>query len=147
MATEDFLRRSRLVQRLKRGPHGSLVELFAGRLLADGLAPHGAWRSLNLLSGLLSWLAGSDLQLADLDEGVVARYLRDRSAKQTLQPGDRAALKAIAVDAAPKRRDRAGRGRAARGDLRGIQRLSAQGMRAGDDVDRASPAVHSPVPP
>lgn len=95
MATEDFLRRSRLVQRLKRGPHGPLVELFADRLLAEGLAPHGAWRSLNLLSGLLSWLASGDLQLADLDEGVVARYLRDRSAKQTLQPGDRAALQRL----------------------------------------------------
>jgi site-specific recombinase XerD len=95
MATEDFLRRSRLVRQLQRGPHGPLVELFVGRLLADGLAPHGAWRSLNLLSGLLSWLASSELQLADLDEEVAERYLRDRSAKQTLQPGDRAALKRL----------------------------------------------------
>ncbi len=95
MATEDFLRRSRLFQRLKRGPDGPLVELYAGRLLADGLAPHGAWRSLNLLSGLVSWLASSDLQLADLDEELVGRYLRHRSGRQTLQPGDRAALKRL----------------------------------------------------
>ncbi|MEQ9151775.1 MAG: site-specific integrase [Parvibaculum sp.] len=94
-ATEEFFRRSRLYQRLKRGPHEPLAEFYAERLLADGIAAHGAWRSLNLLSGLAGWLVGVDLQLADLDEDLVERYLRHRSGKQTLQPGDRAALKRL----------------------------------------------------
>lgn len=34
--TEDFFRRSRLYQRLKRGPHEPLVEVYADRILADG---------------------------------------------------------------------------------------------------------------
>lgn len=93
--TEEYLSRSRLFRCLKSGPNGPLVDLYARRLLADGLAPHGMWRSLNLLSGLMSWASSSDLKLADLDEGLVGRYLRHRSGKQTLQPGDRAALKRL----------------------------------------------------
>ena len=93
--TDDYLRRSRLFRHLKSGPHGPLVDLYAARLLADGLGGHGTWRSLNLLSGLVGWVASSDLKLADLDEGLVGRYLRHRSGKQSLQPGDRAALKRL----------------------------------------------------
>lgn len=93
--TEEYLRTSRVFQRLKSGPHGPLVELYARRLLADELAPHGTWRCLNLLSGLISWASSSGLKLRDLDEGLVGRYLRDRSGKQTLQPGDWAALKRL----------------------------------------------------
>jgi site-specific recombinase XerD len=93
--SEEYFRRSRVFQRLQIGPYGALVDLYARRLLADGLAPHGTWRSLNLLSGLVSWVSSSDLKLADLDEGLVGRYLRHRSEKQTLQPGDRAALKRL----------------------------------------------------
>ena len=35
------------------------------------------------------------MKLADLDEVLGGRYLRHRSGKQTLQPGDRAALKRL----------------------------------------------------
>ena len=93
--TEDYLRRSVLFQRLKRGPHQPIVSLYAGRLLADGLAPHGVWRSLNVFSGLVNWLASSDLQLAALDEDMAEQYLRRRAGAQTIQPGDRAALKRL----------------------------------------------------
>src|SRR5258708_15678838 len=86
--TDDYLRRSRLFRHLKSGPHGPLVDLYAARLLADGLGGHGTWRSLNLLSGLVGLGASSDLKLADLDEGLGGRYLRHRSRKQALQPGD-----------------------------------------------------------
>jgi len=95
VTTEDYLRRSVLFQRLRHGPHQPLVDLYAGRLLADGLAPHGVWRSFNLFSGLVNWLASSDQRLADLDEDVAERYLRRRAGAQTIQPGDRAALKRL----------------------------------------------------
>lgn len=91
-ATEDYLRRSRLFQQLKRGPHRPVVDLYAARLLADELAPHGVWRSLNLFSDLVNWLASRESRLEDLDENAVERFLSDRSIVQTIQPGDRAAL-------------------------------------------------------
>ena len=93
MDAEDYLGRSRLFRRLKIGPHGQLVERYAARLVADGLARHGTWRCLNLVGDLLSWVASSRSDLADLDERMVERYLRHRDGKQSIQPGDRAALK------------------------------------------------------
>jgi len=89
MVAEEYLSRSRLFRHLKSGPHGQLVELYAVRLVKDGLAHHGTWRCLNLAGGLLSWIARSRSKLADLDEGMVERYLRHRARRQSIQPGDR----------------------------------------------------------
>ena len=93
MIAEEYLGRSRLFRRLKSGPDGQLVEVYAARLAKEGLAGHGTWRCLNLVGDLLSWIAGSRSKLTDLDERMVERYLRYRGGKQSIQPGDRAALK------------------------------------------------------
>jgi site-specific recombinase XerD len=93
MLTEEYLGMSRLFQRLKRGPYGQLVELYAARLVEVGLSRHSTWRSLNLVGDLLSWIARSRSTLADLDEHMVGRYLRHRARKQSIQRGDRVALK------------------------------------------------------
>ena len=93
MDAQEYLDRSRLFRRLKVGPHGQVVERYAARLVEDGLVRHGTWRCLNLVGGLLSWIASSRSDLADLDERMVDRYLRHRGGKQSIQPGDRAALK------------------------------------------------------
>jgi site-specific recombinase XerD len=92
---EEYLGGSRLFQHLKSGPHGHLVELYAARLVKDGLARHGTWRCLNLAGDLLSWIARSRSELTDLDERMVERYLRHRARKQSIQPGDRAALRRL----------------------------------------------------
>lgn len=90
---EEYLNRSRLFRRLKSGPHGRLFELYAARLVEVGLASHGTWRCLNVVGDLLAWMASRRTRLPDLDERVVERYLQHRGGKQTIQPGDRAALK------------------------------------------------------
>lgn len=95
MVAEEYLGRSRLFRRLKNGPHGQLVELYAARLVKDELARHGTWRCLNLVSGLLIWIAKSRSTLSDLDERMVEQYLQRRAGKQSIQPGDRAALKRL----------------------------------------------------
>jgi hypothetical protein len=93
MEVEEYLRRSRLFQRLKSGLHGQLVERFAARLVEDGLVRLGTWRSLNVVGGLLNWAESRRCALADIDERMVERYLRHRAGRQSIQPGDRAALK------------------------------------------------------
>jgi site-specific recombinase XerD len=93
MEVEEYLGRSRLYRRLKSGPHGQLVERYAARLVEERLVRLGTWRCLNLVGGLLSWIAGRRYKLAGLDEQVVERYLRHRGGKQSIQAGDRAALK------------------------------------------------------
>jgi len=86
MVAAEYLSRSRLFRRLKSGPHGQLVELYAARLVKDGLVRHGTWRCLNLVDGLLSWIASGRWELADLDERMVERYLRHRTGNHTSRP-------------------------------------------------------------
>src|ERR1700722_2990675 len=93
MEVEEYLGRSRLYRRLRSGPHGQLVERYAARLVEERLGWDGTWRCLNVVGGLLSWIPGRRYKLADLDERVVERYLRHRGGRQSIQPGDRAALK------------------------------------------------------
>jgi len=93
MELEGYLRTSRLFQRLRSGPHGELVERYAARVMGDGLVRHGAWRCFNVVGGFLSWIASDRDALADLDELSVEQYLRHRAGKQSIQPGDRSALK------------------------------------------------------
>ena len=95
MDTEEYLVRSRLFRRLKIGSHGQLVERYAARLVEDGLARQGTWRCLSLIGDLLSWMTSSRFDLANLDERTIECYLRCRAGKQSIQPGDRAALKRL----------------------------------------------------
>jgi len=68
-------------------------ELYARRLVEEGLARLGIWRGLDVVDGVLSWIASRRTKLTDLDEHTVERYLRYRGSRQTIQPGDRAALR------------------------------------------------------
>jgi site-specific recombinase XerD len=95
MIAEEYLNGSRLFKRLRNGPHRSYVELYASRLVKVGLSRHGTWRSLNLVGDLLSWLTRIGSIPTELNECMVEGYLRHRSRKQCIQPGDRAALKRL----------------------------------------------------
>ena len=95
MTAGRYLSGSRLFRHLKRGPHGQLAELYAARLLKDGLGRQGLWRSLNLLADLMGWIASSGLRLADCNECVVERHLRHRAKGRSIQAGDRAAFKRL----------------------------------------------------
>ena len=89
MIAEEYLNRSRLFRRLRSGPHGSYVELYASGLVKVRLSRQGTWRSLNLLSDLMSWLTRIGSMPTDLNERMVEQYLRHRSRKQSIHPGDR----------------------------------------------------------
>jgi site-specific recombinase XerD len=95
MIADEYLNRSRLFRCLKNGPHGSYVELYASRLVKVGLSRHGTWRSLNLVGNLLNWLTRIGSIPTELNERMVEQYLRHRSRKQCIQPGDRAALRRL----------------------------------------------------
>ena len=89
----EYLGRSRLFRRLKNGSHGQLIERYVVRLVEDGRAQQGTLRCLSVIGDLLSWMARSRSRLTDLDEAMVDRYLRNRTRKQFIYPGDRPALK------------------------------------------------------
>jgi site-specific recombinase XerD len=95
MIAEEYLTRSRLCRRLRNGPHGSYVELYASRLVKIGLNRRSTWRSLNIVGDLLSWLMRIGSTPTELNERLIEEYLRHRSTKQRLWKGDRAALKRL----------------------------------------------------
>jgi site-specific recombinase XerD len=95
MIAEEYLGRSRLFRRLKSGPHGQLVELYAARLINEGFTRQSTWRCLNLVGDLLGWIASGRSKLTELDECMVERYIRHRARRPPIQPGDRAALKRL----------------------------------------------------
>ncbi|MGI9435233.1 MAG: site-specific integrase [Geminicoccaceae bacterium] len=92
MTTANYLNRSRLFRQLSSGPHGQYVHHFASCLIRDGLCRHSTWRSLNLFRDLMLWAAASKLVAADLNERVVEAFLGFRAERQSIQPGDRAAM-------------------------------------------------------
>lgn len=71
---EEYLGRSRRYRHLRSGPPGQ-------------------FRCLNVVGGLLSWIAGRRYKLVDPMTRVVKQYLRHRGGRQSVQSGDRAALK------------------------------------------------------
>ena len=95
MVAEAYLGRNRPFRRLKNGPLGQLVELYAAELVKDGFARHGAWRCLRVVGALLSWIGKSQSKLSELDERMVERHLECRARKQSIQPGDRTAFKRL----------------------------------------------------
>jgi site-specific recombinase XerD len=95
ITAEEYLSGSRQFRRLKSGCHGQLVELYAARLAKDGLSRRGRWRSLSLLGDLMDWIATIGSKLTDLDERMAEQYLRHRAGKQSIQPGDQAALRRL----------------------------------------------------
>ena len=95
MIAEEYSSRSWLYQRLRSSPHAEYVELYAARLVKDGLSRQSTWRSLNLFGDLMEWITSSGAMPTGLDEHVVEQYLRHRAGRLSIQPGDRAALKRL----------------------------------------------------
>lgn len=95
MITEEYLARSQLFRQMKHGQHGQLIELYAGRLVKDGLGFYSTRQSLSVVNGLLNWLASSRWKLIDLDEHVLEQYIKQLAQRKSIQLGDRAALKRL----------------------------------------------------
>ena len=92
MITEEYLRKSHLFRRLKNGPHGQIVELYAARLVKDEFAVASARRHLKLAADLSCWIKRCGLKPTDLDEHMTKRYLKYRAGKRSIQSSDQSAI-------------------------------------------------------
>jgi site-specific recombinase XerD len=95
MITEEYLRKSHVFRRLKNGPQGQIVELYAARLVKDDFAGAITRRHLKSVANLFSWIKGCGLKLTDLDEHMAERYLKYRARKRSIQCSDRPAIKRL----------------------------------------------------
>jgi len=82
MIAEEYLARSGAFRRLKNGCHGQLIKCYAARLVDDGLAQGVTVRSLSLIGDFMKWMAHGRFRVADIDEPMVERFLRNRVRKR-----------------------------------------------------------------
>ncbi len=80
------------LRRMREGPLGPHVDLFADRLLEEGHSRQSAWRNLAVVCDFSHWLARRDLDLHDIDERTVDAYQRFRARYRCPLGGDRPAL-------------------------------------------------------
>ena len=80
------------LRRMREGPLGPHVDLFADRLLEEGHSRQSAWRNLAVVCDFSHWLARRDLDLHDIDERTVDAYQRFRARYRCPLGGHRPAL-------------------------------------------------------
>ena len=88
---EQFFKSPAPADRLRGGPLGSQLELFAENLLSLGYAPATIRWQLWLLADLGRWLQIGGRRVVDLSEAVIREFLEDRGRRGCLHGGNASA--------------------------------------------------------
>jgi len=78
MTTATFIKKPKRLRRLREGPFGAHLELFSARLLAEGHCRQSAWRNIRVVDDFGRWLARKGINVKDIDEAMVERYMAFR---------------------------------------------------------------------
>lgn len=98
MTINAYFSRASNLKRLREGPLGDFIDLYASRLVVEGYRQSTSWRCLRLVADFSRWLDSRRLGISGIDEQVVATYLVDRAELRRPQSGDRPNLiKLLAV--------------------------------------------------
>jgi site-specific recombinase XerD len=97
MATSAYFSSHKMLQRLHEGPLGGHIDLYSARLLREGHCQQSAWRCLRVVGDFSRWLAGKQLDLRDVDEGMVAQYQAFRAQHRCPFSSDQPALNRLLV--------------------------------------------------
>ncbi|AJR23105.1 site-specific integrase [Sphingobium sp. YBL2] len=92
MITDGYLSSSRILRGLKRGPFAEHIHLYIEWLRRRGYSREIGHRYLSLARDFGFWLAATGSDLADVREGLVTRYLAERSRHRPQYRGDALAL-------------------------------------------------------
>jgi len=74
MSIEAYYHRPAMQTRLREGPLGCYIDLFAEQLQREGHCQQGAWRNLRVVSDFSHWLARRHLDVGDVSEQTVNEY-------------------------------------------------------------------------
>ncbi len=81
-----------LQRRLHEGPLGIHIDLYAAQLLKEGHCRQSAWRCLRVVSDFSHWLERKRINLEEIDERTVERYLAFRLRNRCPFSSDKPAL-------------------------------------------------------
>jgi hypothetical protein len=68
MSVSAYFSQAKNVKRLREGPLGDSIDLYASRLVREGYGRPTGWRCLRLIADLSRWLGAHRLGISDLDE-------------------------------------------------------------------------------
>jgi hypothetical protein len=97
MATSAYFNSSKMLRRLHVEPLGGHIDLYSARLLKEGHCRQSACRCLRVVGDFSRWLAGKQLGLRDVDEGMVAQYQAFRVRHRRPFASDQPALNRLLV--------------------------------------------------
>lgn len=92
MITGDYLSRSRVMQRLRRGPLGEYIHLYVEHLQRTGYSGATGHWFLSVVQDFAFWLGASGSGLGDIQEALVSQYLSERWRHRSPRTGDARAL-------------------------------------------------------
>src|SRR5262249_13479995 len=122
---------------------------YAARLVEHGFAQRVTLRSLGVVGDLMNWMASSRFKVADIDEPMVERFLRNRARKAAHLLGRPPGIEAVPVGAARCWSHRASRATADHptgSDILELRRLSPKRTRFGAEEHYQAFARDPPVP-
>ena len=92
MTTTAYFKNSKVLRRLREGPLGVHIDVYAARLLREGHCYQSGARCIRVVGDFSRWLARKRLSIDDVDERTVERYQRFRARCRHPFLSDRPAL-------------------------------------------------------
>jgi hypothetical protein len=95
MTTSAYYSGPKILQRLREGPLGVHIDIYAAKLLEEGHCRQSAWRSLRVVCDFSHWLAYKRLDLQDVNEEAVEQYEKFRLRYRCPFVSDHSALRRL----------------------------------------------------
>ena len=92
MTISVYFTTTEMQRRLREGPLGVHIDLYASQLLKEGHCRQSAWRCLRVVSDFSHWLERKHIGLAGVDERTVEKYQQFRARYRCPFTSDRPAL-------------------------------------------------------
>lgn len=92
MITDDYLSTSRVMRRLMGGPLGEHIHLYVEHLQRAGFSGECGHHALSIVHDFGFWLGATGRDVGDIQEGLVSKYLVERSRHRPARTGDGRAL-------------------------------------------------------
>lgn len=95
MSLDDFLKGSWTIRDLRAGSFRDCIDLYTARLRSDSYSTVTARCSVRIVNCFIRWLMKHRVDLAGIDDQIVARFFDDKDRGCSVRGGDPAAIKRL----------------------------------------------------
>jgi hypothetical protein len=90
---EQFIKKPHIILRLRRGPLGPYLDLYAKHLEEQGYASTAACLLIRVVGGFSRWLKRNEVSVTSITREVILKYLKCRARSHRPTRSDATALK------------------------------------------------------